>query len=108
MPNGPHNMALKQRTPAAIAAVLLVTLCVLPMALGAGSSSPRTRTPWPKNQGVYTATSSETIPLFSRALRDFDRKQTTRTSGITHLPAQDQFAFPLGVDGSGYLTFQRQ
>ena len=71
MPTSPHTMALKERSPVAIAAVLLVTVFVLPMALGAGSSSPITRTPWPKNQGVYTATSSETIPLFSRTLSGF-------------------------------------
>src|SRR6266536_5849960 len=78
MPTGPRVMALKARSTVAISVVLLISIFVLPIALGAGSSSPITRTPWPKNQGVYIATSSETIPLFSRALSGFRPKEDNK------------------------------
>jgi hypothetical protein len=71
MRNSPCTRRSKLRLPVAIAISFLVTQFVLPLALGAGSSSPTTPTRWPKNQGVYIAASSETIPPFSRALSGY-------------------------------------
>lgn len=71
MPRDLHTTALKFRLPVAITAFFLVTVFILPIVLGANSSSPITPTIWPKNRGVYIATASETIPLFSRALSGY-------------------------------------
>ena len=83
MPTGPNAIVLKARPHVAIAAVLLVAVFVLSTA---GSSSPI----WPKNRGVYIATSSETIPLFARAVSGFRPEEDNK----------DFWAHPFACKGS--------
>ena len=64
-------MVHKARPPARIAACVVVAGFVMLTAFSAGLSSPTARSPWPKKRGVYTATSSETSPLFPLALSGY-------------------------------------
>lgn len=64
-------MAHKAKPTVRIVAGLVVAGFVLLTAFSASLSSPIARSAWPKKRGVYTATSSETIPLFPHALSGF-------------------------------------
>jgi hypothetical protein len=64
-------MVHKAKPPVRIAASIVVAAVMLMTAFSAGLSSPTARSPWPKNKGLYLAASSETIPVFPRALSGF-------------------------------------
>lgn len=58
-------------------ALFLAVFCFLPVGFNASSQTRRTRTPWPKKQGAYVSTSSETIPDFPRALSGYRSEVNT-------------------------------
>lgn len=64
----------KARPTVRIVAGLVIAGLVLLVVFSASLSSSIPRSPWPKKRGVYTATSSETIPVFPRALSGFRSK----------------------------------
>ncbi len=68
----------ERKTPVRLAAGVGCISLVLVSTFVSGISSPRSGRPlWPKKRGVYVATSSETIPLFPRALSGY-RSQSNR------------------------------
>jgi hypothetical protein len=58
-------------TRAFVALSLLAAVFILPVALSANGQTRRARLSWPRKEGVYLATSSETIPAFPRALSGY-------------------------------------
>lgn len=65
-------MVQRAKVPIGIAAGLVSILLVPLLTFVSGISSASSARPlWPKNRGVFVATSSETIPLFPRALSGY-------------------------------------
>jgi hypothetical protein len=61
----------KARMRIGIAAGLLVAVFILPVTFSVKSQSRGGRSSWPKKEGVYIATSSETIPPFPRIMSGY-------------------------------------
>jgi hypothetical protein len=73
-------MLLQRAKLPIVIAGLVVALFALPLALSAKTVA---RPSWPKKLGVYIASSSETIPLFPRALSGYRSEDNTDFWGHT-------------------------